>query len=109
MTFAPLSMLNSMEILNVKQIYPYFYHSGVIGMEVPGLLDRDICSLLQPSLDAYIEARDGLIQKDLIASDGTIFQVLELPCAPIQPKAPEMRADITRLICQSLEEAAGGR
>jgi hypothetical protein len=68
-----------------------------------------ICSLLQLSLDAYIEARDGLIQKDLIASDGTIFQVLELPCAPIQPKAPEMRADITRLICQSLEEAAGGR
>jgi hypothetical protein len=41
-----------------------------------------ICSLLQLSLDAYIEARDGLIQKDLIASDGTIFQVLEQRCEP---------------------------
>ena len=69
-----------------------------------------ICSLLQLSLDQYIQARDGLIEKDLIAFDGTIFQVLELPpCAPIQPKAPEMRADITQLIRQSLQEAEDGR
>ena len=68
-----------------------------------------ICSLLQFSLDAYIEARDGLIARDLIAFDGTIFQVLELPCAPIQPKAPELRADIAQLIRQSLQEAEGGR
>ena len=38
-----------------------------------------ICSLLQLSVDDYIEARDGLIKKDLIAFDGTLFQVLELP------------------------------
>ena len=68
-----------------------------------------ICSLLELSLDEYIRARGGLIERDLIAFDGTIFQVLELPCAPIQPKAPEMRADITQLIRQSLEEAEGGR
>ena len=29
-----------------------------------------ICSFLQISLDEYIEARDGLIEKDLIAFDG---------------------------------------
>jgi hypothetical protein len=42
-----------------------------------------ICTLLQTSLDRYITARDDLIDKDLIAFDGTIFQVLELPDKPI--------------------------
>jgi hypothetical protein len=45
-----------------------------------------ICSLLQLSLEQYIEARHGLIKKDLIAFDGTLFQVLELPATPIKPK-----------------------
>lgn len=38
-----------------------------------------ICSLLSMNLDRYIDARNGLIEKDLIASDGTLFQVLSLP------------------------------
>jgi hypothetical protein len=38
-----------------------------------------ICNLLKLTLDQYMKARDGLIEKDLIAFDGTIFQVLELP------------------------------
>ncbi len=38
-----------------------------------------ICSLLKMGLDQYIEARDGLIEKDLVCFDGTLFQVLELP------------------------------
>ena len=38
-----------------------------------------ICSLLEFSLDQYIEARDALIEKDLIAFDGTLFQVFALP------------------------------
>ena len=42
-----------------------------------------ICSLLQMSVDQYITARDGLIKKDLIAFDGTLFQVLELPQKPL--------------------------
>jgi hypothetical protein len=42
-----------------------------------------ICSLLQLELDQYIAARDALIDKDLIAFDGTIFQVLELPAKPV--------------------------
>lgn len=41
-----------------------------------------ICSLLQLTLDQYIEARNGLMDKDLIAFDGTIFQVLDLPAKP---------------------------
>jgi len=40
---------------------------------------NSICSLLGLSDDQYLKARDGLIAKDLIAFDGTIFQVLSLP------------------------------
>jgi hypothetical protein len=38
-----------------------------------------ICSILKMPLEQYIEARNGLIDKDLIAFDGTRFQVLSLP------------------------------
>jgi hypothetical protein len=38
-----------------------------------------ICAHLRIGLDTYIEARDALIQKDLLAFDGRIFQVLSLP------------------------------
>ena len=38
-----------------------------------------ICSYLELSLDQYIEARNGLVAKDMIAFDGTLIQVLELP------------------------------
>ena len=44
--------------------------------------NNSICSRLQMTLDHYRKARDGLIEKDLIAFDGTIFQVLELPSSP---------------------------
>jgi hypothetical protein len=48
-----------------------------------------ICSLLEVDLDRYIEARDGLIWQDLIAFDGTLFQVLSLPSAPKDQKRRE--------------------
>jgi len=41
-----------------------------------------ICSLLQITLDQYIKARDVLMDRDLIAFDGTVFQVLDLPAKP---------------------------
>lgn len=43
-----------------------------------------ICAHLHLSIEQYIEARHGLIKKDLIAFDGTLFQVLELPALPIK-------------------------
>ena len=42
-----------------------------------------ICSLLQITPEQYIKARNGLMDKDLIAFDGTLFQVLDLPANPI--------------------------
>ena len=46
-----------------------------------------ICTLLQLNLDEYIDARDGLITKDLIAFDGSLFQVLALPSKPVAIEA----------------------
>jgi hypothetical protein len=42
-----------------------------------------ICSLLQITADQYVKARNGLMDKDLIAFDGTLFQVLDLPAKPV--------------------------
>ena len=45
-----------------------------------------ICTILEMDIEDYIEARNALIAKDLIAFDGTVFQVLELPeKAPVRP------------------------
>jgi hypothetical protein len=41
-----------------------------------------ICSLLEIPLETYIGARNALIDKDLLAFDGTRFQVLSLPDKP---------------------------
>ncbi len=69
-----------------------------------------ICTLLQLSVDDYIEARDGLIKRDLIAFDGTLFQVLDLPGKPFQEKEEKLcpqyrqRPKIRDLIQQSIRE-----
>jgi len=52
-----------------------------------------ICILLKITLDDYIIARDGLIQKDLIAFNGHLFQVLSLPKQPPQDLAPLKNSD----------------
>ena len=48
-----------------------------------------ICRLLEMDLDRYINARDGLIRQDLIAFDGTLFQVLSLPPGTEEQKLSE--------------------
>lgn len=40
-----------------------------------------ICALAGMDIDDYIVARNALIEKDLIAFDGRLFQVLSLPAA----------------------------
>jgi hypothetical protein len=42
-----------------------------------------ICTLLELGLEEYIASRDSLVDKDLIAFDGTLFQVLSLPPKPV--------------------------
>jgi hypothetical protein len=41
-----------------------------------------ICSTLSMHLDDYIQARNALIAKDLLAFDGQRYQVLSLPAQP---------------------------
>jgi hypothetical protein len=41
-----------------------------------------ICAHLRIPVGIYIQARDALIQKDLLAFDGALFQVLSLPKNP---------------------------
>jgi hypothetical protein len=42
-----------------------------------------ICSVLEVALETYIAARNALIARDLIAFDGSRFQVLSLPAKPV--------------------------
>ena len=52
-----------------------------------------ICSALQVSLDVYINTRNSLIAKDLIAYDGTRFQVLSLPAQPPVRRTQPLQSD----------------
>ena len=50
-----------------------------------------ICSVLQLPLESYLAARNALIRKDLVAFDGTRFQVLALPDRPTPDSARPLR------------------
>jgi len=73
-----------------------------------------ICTTLEMILDDYIATRNALIAKDLVAFDGTRFQVLSLPPRPITHNRTPLvtkndlerddPATIRRLIQQSLGE-----
>jgi hypothetical protein len=69
------------------------------------------------TVDKYIAARDGLIEKDLIAFDGTLFQVLSLPLRPTQCSLKKPRRQLTgcqtpaairAIIGQSLKAMSNG-
>lgn len=64
-----------------------------------------ICTILQLHIGEYIAARDGLIDRDLLAFDGRVFQVLDLPPCPVQRAKPaddEDPATVAQIIRQSL-------
>ncbi len=42
-----------------------------------------ICTILDLRVDDYIQARDALIERDLLAFDGHRFQLLSLPVKPV--------------------------
>ncbi len=52
-----------------------------------------ICTLLRCTLDDYIDARNGLIDKDLLAFDGRRFQVLSLPERPARSRPRLLTTD----------------
>lgn len=42
-----------------------------------------ICRILKVDVDQYIDARNSLLDRDLIGFDGRLFQVLSLPRRPV--------------------------
>jgi len=51
-----------------------------------------LCSLMELPIDRYLHVRNALIEKNLIAFDGTRFQVLELPARPRLDPQPALRS-----------------
>ena len=73
-----------------------------------------ICALTAISMDEYIQARNGLIDKDLIAFDGRLFQVLSLPpkkFAPLSSQRPEQHTGGRTLVSigDILQKTLSGR
>jgi hypothetical protein len=99
--------------LDQKELLLYFFL--VLASDRQGLSFYSynaICSLLQLTVDDYIRARDALIEKDLIASDGTLFQVLDLPAKPpalLRREGSPHQHEVRRLIRHALEGEADGR
>jgi hypothetical protein len=62
-----------------------------------------ICSLLELTLEEYMKSRNSLIEKDLIAFDGTLFQVLSLPPKKPKKKQRAVRSPLGQLIRQTAE------
>ena len=62
-----------------------------------------ICTLLELSLDEYIASRNGLIEKDLLAFDGTLFQVLSLPQKQPHRQKRRQRSPVKQLIEQTMK------
>jgi hypothetical protein len=75
-----------------------------------------LCSLLEMPMHRYLDARNGLIDADLLAFDGRRFQLLSLPAKPVARQRMLLRteqdfaehdpATIRQLIVGSLAEAA---
>jgi len=92
--------------LNPKEILLYMFL--VLASDRNGLSFYSydiICTLLQFNLDEYIAARDGLIEKDLIAFDGTLFQVLSLPLKQPDRQQRRERSPAEPLIQQVLKSS----
>jgi len=73
-----------------------------------------ICSTLELTLDGFLDARNALLDMDLLATDGTRLQVLSLPPRPVARPRPPLISDddferddpasIRQLIRASLDE-----
>jgi len=100
--------------LNHHELLLYFFLVLVADRNGLSYYSYDkICTILRVSVDEYILARDALIEKDLIAFDGFLFQVLSLPeqveVDPIKPLKcrKEMDKHDPATIHQLIEDCLG--
>ena len=73
-----------------------------------------ICSILEIDPDDYLEARNGLLDKDLVAFDGSRFQVLALPPSPrfatrTSLSTEDMASSDPATIRRAISRSLGGR
>ena len=99
--------------LSQQELLLYFFLVLVSDRQGLSFYSYDaICSLLQFSAEDYIRARDALMEKDLIAFDGTLFQVLDLPAKPpalIKREGSPSQHEVRRILRQALQGEADGR
>jgi len=93
--------------LNPQELLLYFFLVLVSDRNGLSFYSYDaICSLLQLTLDKYIEARNSLMDRDLISFDGTLFQVLQLPAMPIEISTLDRVVDANRPAVPALGKIA---
>lgn len=91
--------------LGQKELLLYFFLVTVSDRYGLSFYSYDaICSLLQLSLDEYIQARDGLLERDLVGFDGTIFQVLDLPPQPMEAAISDPQCKQNRALGNLIEQ-----
>jgi len=96
-------------VLGQKEILLYLFLIIVSDRNGLSFYSYDaICTLLQITVDEYVEARDALIRKDLIAFDSTLFQVLDLPDKSILKNAGDSQYH-EQLKIKDLADQAIGR
>ncbi len=108
-SFIPHRFLTDGFLASLDQTEILFYFFLVLASDRNGLSFYSydaICTFLKITADDYIEARDSLINMDLIAFDGSLFQVLDLPKEPVQRKQRQNHGimKIENLIQQSIGE-----
>ncbi len=117
-SFVPNRFLHGAFFASLTHIERSLYFFLVLAGDRNGVsfytYDR-ICTTVEMTLDDYLAARNALIDKDLLAFDGTRFQVLSLPPQPVILHRPPLAtqddlerddpATIRRLIRRSLSES----
>jgi len=107
-SFIPHRFLTDGHLASLSQQQLLLYLFLVLASDRHGLSFYSydaILNLLELTVEQYIAARDGLIEKDLIAFDGTLFQVLDLPA---MPRKPRQKASISTDQTQSIKDILKG-
>ena len=90
--------------LNQKELLLYLFLIMASDREGLSFYSYDkICTLLELSLEEYMASRNSLIEKDLIAFDGTFFQVLSLPQKQPERQKRRDRSPVKQLIQQVMK------
>ena len=85
--FIPNRFLTGGFFLSLSQHEKLIYFLLVLVSDRDGLsyYSQDkMSTLLELGLDEFVEARNGLIRKSLLAFNGLMFQLLSLPLKPIE-------------------------